>query len=213
MLRSRFGCSLLTCMAALGLTAARVQACGKCHEKCATPCVEKVKCEKPVKGDLKCMSAKLDCGSGDWMLDARYYVVVKHARCEDFDVVLTPIFNDQELTDGNGNVIKMTVPVSATGYCHREGATLAIPENVDPKCLRVRGELVLRSTGQVLDDETAKPRVGACCKVKTCEVRTVCARPCDPCARFTTYAEPIYETRPVSYVETRVETRRPCGCH
>jgi len=226
MLRKRFGCCcLFTGVAALGFAAAQASACDKCHDKCApkcekVSCCEKVKCEKPVKGDLKCMNAKINCPKcGDFTVNASYYVNVRHARCEDFDVVLIPMVNDQELEG------KVTVPVSATGWCHREGATLAIPNNVDPKCLHIRGQLVLRSTGEVLDDETSKVHGAACCKVKTCEVRTACATPCDPCGTYTTsYAEPVYESRTVSYSEPvyetrpaineiRYEHRRPCNCH
>jgi hypothetical protein len=209
--------------------AAPVQAhCGKCHDKCPDKCVTKTvvdtcnpcapKCET-AKGDLHCMSSKLNCSNGGWQLDTKYSVTVQNAAYEDFDVVLTPTSNDRDLSE-----YRVTVPAVKNGLFQQSSASIALPEGVvdDPRSIRVRGELVERTSSRVVDNEKAKPCVGLCCKrVKTCnpcETTVAVRTPCDPCRSTTAtiYRRPgIFETGYVRPVETRTvayHETRPCGC-
>ena len=208
---------LLVAVAGAFALAAPVQAhCGKCHDKCATktvvdtcnPCATKVTC-KEAKGDLHCMSSKLNCSNGGWQLDTKYSVTVRNAAYEDFDVVLTPTSKDRDLSE-----YRVTVPAAKLGAFQQASASIALPEGVvdDPHSIRVRGELVERTSSRVVDNEKAKPCVGLCCKrVKTCnpcETTVAVRTPCDPCRSTTvTYKRPVLETRTVAFHETR-----PCGC-
>jgi hypothetical protein len=171
--------------------------CGRCQTSCC-----ETKC-KEVKGNLCCLSAKVDCNSCDWQVCAQYKVCLRHAECRDVDVVLTAYVNDQALTDRNGHPIQTTVPVTSSGWFSRQDAAFTVPKSLidDPSCLRVHGELVERCSHRVLDDEKAKPKVDKCCKVaKTCDVCPRVASACDPCR--------TYESTPVY---TSYYNRTPAG--
>src|SRR5207249_8045203 len=102
----------------------------------------------------------MDCNGGDRLVNVSYRVKVKHAPCANLEVVLTPYFNDRVLTGQEGQAIRLVHAVSGTESDFRDAATLTLPAAVvdEPRCLRIRGELVDRSTGRILDDETTTVR-------------------------------------------------------
>src|SRR5262245_33942017 len=138
MLATRVSLGLLVA-AALVMPARSVQADSCCETKCC-----ETKC-KEVKGNLCCLSAKVECNSCDLTVCAKYYVCLRHADCGAVDVVLTAYYCDRV-------VGQTTVP--ATGGCWptRQSASLNVPAGSvsDPSCLRIKGELVERCSHRVL---------------------------------------------------------------
>ncbi|HKQ47655.1 MAG TPA: hypothetical protein VJZ71_06275 [Phycisphaerae bacterium] len=129
-------------------------------DDCRSSCAE---------ADLDSLCARLDWTGTDWCLSIRYEIELEDVHPRDaFELVLTPLYRGRELVDASEQVVRVSAPLEFRSRCDDDEAeledeiTVRLGETLieDPFDLRVCGEVICRTSGKVLDDDSTCVKVG-----------------------------------------------------